>query len=728
MKRRIAPFFSRRATRERVRLSRLVHESGLFDADWYVRTYPEAARARGDPLIYFLETGWRRGHDPNPEFSVSRYLHDNADVARAGMNPLLHFIEFGLFEGRDAGGPEPAVRTPDPATFAFGEAAPVASFGSEQSRPPSWRRAAELIRTDPRAVSFEGQIVGLTEQAKLRQSIDDAFNMLRVLSGGEAESSTSAATIEPAAGQIIDAWYVNLSRLRTRWAFDRLPSVVRAYQVDPLDDEISLVGEGVIANSLDFVDLKLANPLFPVLFLVSEPQGTISGWSFLAFPSLCRGGLHHCELLASEGDVRSESSRLAARLLEIRKANPAVTSIEVDIEHSDASGPLFQRYCQSWLQKVMRVEVVAAPGAAQDGGTAYLREEVAVMPARPRSGEIATLDIGSDMLPTIAVLTEPASREATGDVDQVALPLLVSYGSSSSQVILLQPPECAPRYEDLFPDAVACDWPRMKSLHARDFGAAAAIRYVRHDLPSDAQWLVPVAERAPHEEASSITWLIEPSRWAGEHLSESVETLAVQLGSKSAHLAFVGPIEPWQWSLASIAFPGRAHRFATMVEAAAATATALVGHIGPNVILHDPRVTSFFSLMLRQEYVTTASCVILDLERRGRHWRLEIGDGGALGGMHSDNSRANYDAAIAALWRCAYAVAKPADDLWVGRSDRVKSWFQELPATSKDTWHLCTALFTASRIVRRRNDTAGSGLAVPEAAAGNVTAFKALVA
>lgn len=82
---------------------RLVRASGYFDADWYVRTYPEVGGPHG-ALAHFLQKGAAAGHDPGPAFSTSAYLAANPDVRAAGCNALVHYLRFGRDEGRGAGG------------------------------------------------------------------------------------------------------------------------------------------------------------------------------------------------------------------------------------------------------------------------------------------------------------------------------------------------------------------------------------------------------------------------------------------------------------------------------------------------------------------------------------------------------------------------------------------------------------------------------------------------
>lgn len=71
-----------------------------FDAEFYLRTYPDIVDLKVSPLAHFLGQGWKEGRDPSPGFSTKGYLVRNPDVAAAGVNPLLHFLSNGLAEGR----------------------------------------------------------------------------------------------------------------------------------------------------------------------------------------------------------------------------------------------------------------------------------------------------------------------------------------------------------------------------------------------------------------------------------------------------------------------------------------------------------------------------------------------------------------------------------------------------------------------------------------------------
>lgn len=73
-----------------------------FDAAFYLRHYSDVAEAQLDPLVHFLQFGWKEGRNPNAGFSVDYYLEANPDVRSAGVNPFWHYVIAGKAEGRDA--------------------------------------------------------------------------------------------------------------------------------------------------------------------------------------------------------------------------------------------------------------------------------------------------------------------------------------------------------------------------------------------------------------------------------------------------------------------------------------------------------------------------------------------------------------------------------------------------------------------------------------------------
>jgi hypothetical protein len=85
------------------RAARQLKNSGLFDAEWYLREYPDAAKSGRPPAEHYLEEGYLRGYCPNPLFDTRWYLDRYGDVRRAGVNPAIHYLMYGSAEGRDPG-------------------------------------------------------------------------------------------------------------------------------------------------------------------------------------------------------------------------------------------------------------------------------------------------------------------------------------------------------------------------------------------------------------------------------------------------------------------------------------------------------------------------------------------------------------------------------------------------------------------------------------------------
>lgn len=99
-----------------------------FDADYYVRRYPDVAEGGWDALSHYVTHGRYEGRDPNPHFNAMGYVRANPDVAASGLDPLSHFLSHGLARGY-RGWQRPGARNPrlgattDPASKPGPEAA-----------------------------------------------------------------------------------------------------------------------------------------------------------------------------------------------------------------------------------------------------------------------------------------------------------------------------------------------------------------------------------------------------------------------------------------------------------------------------------------------------------------------------------------------------------------------------------------------------------------------------
>ncbi|WP_150295298.1 glycoside hydrolase family 99-like domain-containing protein [Sphingobium estronivorans] len=65
----------------------LVRSSFLFDADWYLRRYPDVAAQGLDAATHYCTSGWWRGYEPSP------YLNLQDTQATPNQNPLVHALK-----------------------------------------------------------------------------------------------------------------------------------------------------------------------------------------------------------------------------------------------------------------------------------------------------------------------------------------------------------------------------------------------------------------------------------------------------------------------------------------------------------------------------------------------------------------------------------------------------------------------------------------------------------
>ncbi|MEO0465148.1 MAG: hypothetical protein AAF216_01290 [Pseudomonadota bacterium] len=74
--------------------------SDLFDAEWYLKTYPDVGENGMDPARHYAIHGALDGRNPGPSFDTMAYYRANRDVAKRGLNALVHYEMFGREEKR----------------------------------------------------------------------------------------------------------------------------------------------------------------------------------------------------------------------------------------------------------------------------------------------------------------------------------------------------------------------------------------------------------------------------------------------------------------------------------------------------------------------------------------------------------------------------------------------------------------------------------------------------
>ena len=679
------------AERKRRRAIRLFEQSPLFDRDWYLDHYPDVAGSGIDPVRHYLIFGWQEGRDPGPDFSTTAYLRANADVAAMGLNPLLHFLEHGHAEGRGApdhaAPPRKSVVPPE----CHEPAGPCASFPRTARPAVRWRRHARPSARPGDLVTIDGHFVGEHRDDQSRDNFAAAFESFAHLSGvetgpGSLEQPGSLAQ----AAHLLDGWYAGQGVFRTRWQLrsgDTL--VVRAIQFSGSGP--SLVGEGLVTSRLDLFDAKLDNPYFPILFVFVDEQGWIEAWQLLVFPSLCRGGLHYPELLAAGGanGIDALNSRSIERLASINQERsvPLIASFEVDLRGADGTHPLFQPDFQHWLRRVARLSI-RPKDPLPEAGLAYLADAVRIQAERPRATGDFELTLTSDMVPTLASVTEECG---SGHHALDTVSFIVSGEERSCASSLIRVPNDLP---DELPDHFVPIYPRLNPIASGSSQSqqlpVLAIRMPRSRSLSEAEILVPIAApffAPPQSEA--VTFIIPVAGRPEDELLEALRSLALQTGTGPRSILFVGDPPASVSRLATRLFSS-VQSAADISNAAALTGTALVGYLEPGVLLHDRRTVAFLTDTLSDPVVASASVVLVSAEPRGKGWIVAPVDAGEFA---ATDGEAHPDLALP-LWRATVPQIRPPQSFWITRKANLEAWVASAGTASGR--HLCTSLLTAS--------------------------------
>jgi hypothetical protein len=669
----------------RKRLQKLVGQldrSGLLDREWYLQTYPDVRDIGADPGRHYLESGWREGRDPGPNFSTLAYLRANADVARSGVNPLLHYIEHGHAEGRGTSDQGTPIRAAFETLEKFGPAAPCAAFDIPNRKPTRWARAGRIGGNQSAILEVDGLSIAQFGDAAVGDQVSLALAQLAWLSGRAQEPSDTELATDPLDLSIIDAWHCGWGILRLRWVVRNGPVVIRAIQ--HVESDPRLVGEALIEAELDLLDVRLADPYFPLLFLFTDLSGSALGTAFLIFPSLCRGGLHYPELLAlsyanpdSQIDPGAVDANLAKQLVGFRAGSaPLVSGLAVSLAGADGTHPLLQEDFKRWLRDVMRVSVEAT-GSADTPPARYLAQAISVGAAPDRGRGASRLRLDANMVPSISALVAAANDEAKSE--GVAGSIILSASEPSSAATLIHvPPVAAETLEHGDPGL-----PLLEPNHGALPAALPilALRCARRAI-SETSLLAPKSPTGNVVDGPGpITWLVFPSRWAVDELPQALEALTLQTGT-AASIVFIGAASPPTAMLASRLFGRRVETVRSLPDALKRLDTPLVGYLGAGLVLHDRRTVAILADMLGGPAVLTASAPIVAVERQGEGWFVAP--------TESD------DTAIAFSMSGGVIPVPAPQHFWIGRSAAVRGWFDETP--SRAQVHLCSANVSVSRL------------------------------
>jgi hypothetical protein len=535
----------------------LIAESELFNGDWYLAHYPEAAKSGMPPALHYVCVGAARGFDPGPPFSSNGYLARYPDVAAVGMNPLLHYLRFGREEGRDiaaagtsrqavpkAAGPwdvpcEAPLAAWEPVRFSLEPW--LAEADTSTSLPPDPRRDGPTLSLSGVSLGF----VGVEGAGKLK--VVAAFARMSGVDVAEAlvignETAPAAAEVNSgtpgrdtmlslgsAAGfDFGDVWFINDRDLRARLnapagctrrfvlsCYQFAPAIRLPTQQPATQRRLLRLAEQVAPRGeLDFADISTSNPYLPLLFTLTTAAGAMIAATLLPFPSLCRGGAHYGELLSgSEGkDYLTALRMVSHRLLEERlsDAGPsALARIEVDLRDATGAERIFSADLRSWLDQEGGVTIApAAPARGGEGrAVRYLEESVTTPgPAPPSAPRPFTLHLPADAIPSLRVLV---SRRLPGpnDGEQMVGAFVVAAKADGAPRWFIMPPAHAglaalqPEGGSGFPlllgSGSAMRAPAAEQRASHPEPLLVALRFCDLSQPQTSRLVAPVAPEAP---------------------------------------------------------------------------------------------------------------------------------------------------------------------------------------------------------------------------------------
>jgi hypothetical protein len=750
---------------EREKIS-LIAASELFDRDWYWEQNPDVAEAGQDPARHYYRFGASEQRDPGPRFNTRFYLEKHPDVAGSNINPLLHYELFGRKECREIA---LAKRTLPAASDVYSPVSRTDGLIPQvvERQPVRWKIFSAMPQpAEGLTVELVGQRLGwlpVTEKqdkampAALAGSLV-AFSGLmglpvadgiRLLQAGVSGSVSpgqlpaqdaldlpilafpdSSLTIE-------SAWYLNDWDMRLRFSLSgqaaSVPQVVRFFQYDPArGGSLVLVGEHLLhGREMAFADICLINSYLPVLATLSQPDARLVSATLLPYPSLCQGGAHFPELLATGDKANSMESlrEVSLRLLCAHRAvlhgqtRPELGSIEVVLLGARGAERIFSRDFKEWLWAVMQVGLKAAtePDPVE---RLYWTEALAVSPAlkneqtlQARVEERERLARLSMVCPANAVpsLHALVAGQANGGFGNICSPRawVVADAASGEARWRVEMPSFMAGGQWAQAGGMAVRYPFVHPEGDKDTQAAAQgpegrapIAVLECDFrpPHPGTLILPVApeihgplidhvEHEAHygpEGLNSIHCVYVCERYEPRNFLAFLESLRLQQnveletlliafypGQESDRQSIESALQrfyPGQFQLVEIA-GGKTEaalwaRFDALLPAAGG-----ILWVAQDVVLHDPRTLETLCRIALDEKVASAGCLLLRTDRADRNRPVLFASAGMISVSEQfspDWSCSEIDS-LPVFSRSTYPVAANAGAFFLARVDIWKS-------------------------------------------------------
>ena len=669
----------------------LLEATPLFDKAWYFNKYPDAARLGIGAAEHYLRHGALEMRQPSIYFDPQYYLVEQSpELQGSGFNPLVHFLRTGRDLGRKPCALLEFVPSPKLAPIRDAAAWPiVAGRMLPQTASPAWIRQQELeARAEWPSLKICGTMLAFGSDLTAVAAAHDRLLAFATLSGFDPSadllvlrSGTLSAPqqdfqprdytgigpeLSASPSRILDCWFASDNILRLRLGDEsvekRRPLVIRAFQCDPTQQRrIGLVGEIPLSQAgTCFADINLLNPFMPLLLVLTEAPGQAVELGVVAFPSLCRGGLHYSEVAGAEDlsnpfdQLQSLSDRLVKQHMAAGVAR-LISRIDVDITDASGAEPIFQPAFGAWVLSVFGIGIAAANSAAGNpSGEAYLTQCLAETPAvhghiPHREGQYR-LALPADAIPTIQSLVAGRNTATSellcgnyyvADAATARPRLSVVLPQPADQLLGLQPQWAPPGFPLLRREAVQ----DHKGGEPAQFTGHAAIRLPRNTettRPAILMALAPDAApnllQAPDEADGSITIDAFVRASDAVNLEVFIRSLNNQRGIVLGHItveaiAGHGDHDPLQ-SVLDRLLPGKADLIIRTTPGilgpdclidGSANAFTLIAE--DTTVLHDRRTVEALLVLARSNGTASAGCVIIreSMARKGSLLAFESG-------------------------------------------------------------------------------------------------------
>jgi len=636
-----------------------------FDAEWYLKTYPDVALSGLDPAKHYLVCGLPLGRQGSP-------------VKKKAEGALIDLAgQFGQNDTQQI--PQQVAAANSPIVAAPSDIALIPpSGGAISARDPDMGLMACLFLGDTelgRAAEGKTLAAHAGPVAMLAKMMALAAPRIAVPGGktGPDVQWPAAAQTRPVmaspgfmAGpaRILNAWFSDSETLRLSVeghpdeGSTAATDVIRAWQISTNGpaDLLPVGGMMLPKAGQGFFALSLGNPLLPVLLELADSAGSTKGFALLAFPSLLRGGMHATERAAHQlgPNPMSEVWRLSAALVGdllagSRDSGFAVSRIAVRLGGATGAEALLSRPVRIWLERVFGLGPTLAEDTGQephDPGEIWLAQSLSTGKTR---GAGLTLVLPPQAIPTLQALVSRRMALPSG-LHRATGPYLVSEAISHRPLWSVCVPMDGPMSTDMpLLERPASDAP-LQPLPEQDMVWAAPLHLAIIGRPAGSingtLDLFPVAPDVPYLKQLAAPMQIAVV-FSGTHpelalralssLKEQAEITVAEVlirplaGADNAQLAAVLVVAERIFSGRVRMIPVETGTLADLDAILEATQQAHVLMLDESVLLQDSRILPRMAAeLLSQDDIASVGCMLMYEEVKGKSTVLHFGAGGVF--------------------------------------------------------------------------------------------------